>query len=148
VLSAMDIERGYLYFFNDANEPSFHAASGITRDFKPKASYYALAHLYRTLGDYRFDKPLLKKEADVYAYQFVHRDDAKRRIVVTWSPTGSGRKGEATLPALGGKIARVERMVLDSAAAKDVREEVVKNEDASGVKIAVGESPVYIVVGE
>jgi hypothetical protein len=35
VFAAMDVNRAYLYFFNDADEPSFHASSGITRNFQP-----------------------------------------------------------------------------------------------------------------
>ncbi len=41
VFAAMDVGRAYLYFFNDSDEPSFHAASGITRNFEPKPSFHA-----------------------------------------------------------------------------------------------------------
>jgi serine/threonine-protein kinase ATR len=50
VLSAMDVDRAYLNFFNDKDEPQLHATSGITRNFKPKPSFYAMSHLYRSLG--------------------------------------------------------------------------------------------------
>ena len=45
LFAAMDVQRAYLYFFNDSDEPSFHAASGITRNFEPKPSFHAVAHL-------------------------------------------------------------------------------------------------------
>src|ERR1041385_619478 len=41
VFSSMDVQRAYMYFFNDADEPSYHAASGLTRNFEPKASFHA-----------------------------------------------------------------------------------------------------------
>ena len=44
-LSATDLDRAYLYFFNDKDEAQLHGASGITRNFKPKPSFYAMAHL-------------------------------------------------------------------------------------------------------
>ncbi len=62
IFSAMDVDAAYLYFFDDNDEASVHASSGITRHFQPKAAYYALAHLQKTLGDYRFSKIIIKKE--------------------------------------------------------------------------------------
>ena len=68
VFAAMDVNRAYLYFFNDSDEPSFHASSGITRNFQPKPSFHALAHLYRSLGNYRFSRIAEKKEGEVSAW--------------------------------------------------------------------------------
>ena len=48
VFSAMGLDRAYLYFFDDKDAPSFHAASCITRNGKPKPSFHAMAHL--TMG--------------------------------------------------------------------------------------------------
>jgi len=36
VFSAMPVERAYLYFFNDEDQPRFHASAGITRHYQPK----------------------------------------------------------------------------------------------------------------
>jgi len=35
-------------FFNDKDEPQLHGASGITRNFKPKPSFHAIAIMKRT----------------------------------------------------------------------------------------------------
>ena len=138
VFAAMDIDRAYLYFFNDDNEPSFHAASGITRGFEPKASFHALAHLYRTLGDYRFDR-VVRKDEKCYAYQFVHADRPTSKIIAAWSPSGDGRATEVTLPLDGGRVERAEFIPLTSDAAAHV-EFRAKGES---ITLSVRESPTY-----
>ena len=37
--------RAYLYWFNDADQASLHASSGLTRNYGPKPSFDAVAHL-------------------------------------------------------------------------------------------------------
>ena len=60
LFSAMDVKRAYMYFFNDSDEPSYHASSGLTRNFEPKPSFHAAAHLYRSMGEYRFNRVVAK----------------------------------------------------------------------------------------
>ena len=36
VFAGMGVDRAYVYFFNDSDEPKLHAASGLTRDFVKK----------------------------------------------------------------------------------------------------------------
>lgn len=139
VFSAMDLKRAYLYFFNDSDEPSFHAASGITRNYEPKPSFHALAHLYRTLGDYRFRRAVLKKEGEVYAYEYVHAADAKKTVLVVWSPTGSGRSAEVELPIGPARVIRGERMPL----VKDKTVEAAGETKAGVLRVKIEESPVY-----
>src|SRR5438046_1611596 len=55
VFSALPMDRAYICFFDNKDKPSFHASSGFTRNFQPKPSFHALAHLQRTLCEYRFD---------------------------------------------------------------------------------------------
>lgn len=97
-LTAIDVERAYLYFFNDSDEPAFHGSSGITRNFEPKPSFHALVHLYQLLGEYRFGQRLLQKTGEVYAYEFVHASELNKTIIAVWSPTGSGRIVEVDVP--------------------------------------------------
>jgi hypothetical protein len=139
LFAAMDVERAYMYFFNDSNEPSFHASSGITRNFEPKASFHAIAHLSRSLGEYRFSKVLRQQAGDAYVYVFTHGETPNRRVIVAWSPTGSGRAASIQLDA-GGRVARCERM---PTAAGDVPAVKV---DAAGstATIPIGESPLYL----
>ena len=37
-----DIERAYIYYYDDKDEPSVHASSGLTRNFQPKAAFWAV----------------------------------------------------------------------------------------------------------
>ena len=52
LFSAMDVDRAYLFFHNDEDQASLHAASGLTCHFQPKPAFYGVAHLFATLGDY------------------------------------------------------------------------------------------------
>ncbi|HEX5324045.1 MAG TPA: hypothetical protein VFW40_09680, partial [Capsulimonadaceae bacterium] len=94
------------------DEPTLHASSGLTRHFTPKPSYYALAHLQKTLGDYRFSRVIEKDAGNVYAYEYVNGTDKKLRIWAVWSPTGSNRQAEVDLPSPHGTIYRSEHMPL------------------------------------
>jgi hypothetical protein len=134
VFLTLDLARAYIYFFDDKDEASLHAASGLTRNFQPKPSFHALAHLQRTLGEFRLAKVL--STDGVYALEFVHAD-GKRRAVAAWSPTGEGRKVSWRLPADVGRAVRAERMPLGEGPAAAV--------DVSG-EIPIDESPVYIQV--
>lgn len=85
----LGVQRAYLYFYNDEDEPFFHSSSGITRHFKPKTSFWALKQLYETLGDYRLKRIVKKENGDVYVYEFEHGSDLNSLIWVAWSPTGT-----------------------------------------------------------
>lgn len=144
VFASMDVDRAYLYFFNDSDEPSFHASSGITRNFTPKPSFYALGHLLRTLGDYRFHRTLEKQVGEVYAWEFVHATNPKQRAIVTWSPTGSGRSAEVSLPLNGGQVIRAEKMPLKEGPAATVNTTVKDDK----VQLKIDESPTYVFLEE
>ncbi len=92
VLSELDLGRAYLYWFNDSDQPSLHASSGLTRNYEPKPSFHAVAHLFGTLGDYRFARSIQKNAGEVYVYEFLHGESPGKRIWAVWSPTGSGRR--------------------------------------------------------
>lgn len=143
VFAAMDVMRAYMYFFNDADEPTFHAASGLTRNFEPKASFHAVAHLYRSLGDYRFQRAVVRKDGEAYVYEFAHAAGAKK-VFVAWSPTGSGRTAEIDVPVGKGRVARAEKMPLK---AGDAPHADTKDKDGA-VRIILDESPTYVWVEE
>jgi hypothetical protein len=144
VFSAMAVDRAYMYFFNDSDEPSFHAASGLTRNFQPKPSFHAMAHLYRSLNDYRFSKVVAKKTGELYAFEYVHGAQPKKKVLVAWSPTGSERTATVDLGLGSAKLVRAERMAL---AAGDVPavEVPVKAGTAS---VALEESPLFLWLEE
>ena len=62
VFATRNVDRAYLYYYNDDDEPAFHGASGLTRNFQPKMSFWAVKQLYEILGAYRF-KRIVKQEA-------------------------------------------------------------------------------------
>jgi len=140
-LSAMDIDRAYLYFFNDKDEAKLHAASGITRDFKPKPSFHAMAHLYKSLGDYRFARAVIKKDGEVYCFEYESPANAKEKIYVAWSPTNGQKPSARTLPIDATHIKAIEQTPLAAGEATPVKWKAA----ADGVEVEVGESPVFIM---
>lgn len=141
VFSAMDMDRAYLYWFNDADAPSVHAAAGLTRNYTPKPSFYAVTHLLSSLGEYRFSRMVHAVTGDLYAYEFIHSTDRKRVVWAVWSPTGSNRTKDVTLAQLPGKVEKAERMPLAPGNPIPCRWTSPK---AGSVRLDIDESPVYL----
>jgi hypothetical protein len=138
-LSAMDVDRAYLYFFNDKDEAQLHAASGITRDFKPKPSFHAMAHLYKTLGDYRFAKTVAKADGDLYCFEYENPAKPGERIYVAWTPTvGTTAGATKTLPIKN--VHRAERMPLVPGDAPTVGFRATKDD----VELEIGPTPTFL----
>lgn len=95
VFSSMDVDAAYLYYFDDRDSPIFHGSSGITRNFKPKPSFYALAHLRKTLGDYRFSKVITRKEE---SQEDAARDDAAFKKDLTGGDAASSVQPATDIP--------------------------------------------------
>jgi serine/threonine-protein kinase ATR len=140
VFSTMDVARAYLFFFDDNDEPHVHGSSGVTRKFKPKPSFYAVAHLQKSLGDYRFSHKVIEKPGDLYLYEFRHATNPKRKVWVAWSPTGSGRETLVTLPKLSGEFVKDERMPLTS----DNVMALFGRGEGDRFQFNITESPLYI----
>lgn len=148
----MDIDRAYLYYYNDDDEASFHAASGLTRKFEPKMSFHAVRQLYQTLGDYRFHHIVKQDYGQLYVYEFRHASDANNRIWVAWSPTGvkshekegyQPREARVTLTDLPGKPVSVKAM---STAAGDAPDAAWEPQGNNAISLTIGESPTYILM--
>ena len=139
VFSAMPVERAYVYFFNDEDQPSFHASAGVTRHFQPKPSYYALAHLQRELGDYHFNNIVTNESGHLRVQEY--QNDSNKIIWVVWSPTGDGRNFTTTLDHVPGRLVDAQHMPLTvNPAAAPVATPV----GARQVQVQVDESPVYL----
>ncbi len=139
VFSAMALDRAYMYWFNDEDAPQVHGSSGLTRNYQPKPSYYAVSHLYRTLGEYRFSRIVAERGGDLYVYEYEHHAEPREKIVVAWSPTGVGRECTATITT-GVTPYCAERMPLTGQGAESVSYGV----DEDGVvSFECTESPVY-----
>lgn len=150
LFSAMDVQRAYLYYYDDDDEASVHAASGITRHFVPKTAFWAVKQLYQTLGDYRFNKIIKQDSGKAYVYEYIKGDDPAQVIWVAWSPTGvrtdkkngyQPKQSAIELSQLPGKVVQVKGM----AESENTEPEVsYKQNDAAGLSITIAESPVYI----
>lgn len=136
--TARDVDRAYIYFYDDKDKASIHASSGLTRNFKPKPAYWAVKQFYELLGDYRLSRVISEVEGDLYAYEFV--DDTGQLIWVLWSPTGSGRSKKVTLQ----QLASEEYEIIPMATVDSDMADVVVSKSGSGLALEVGESPVYI----
>lgn len=144
------IERAYLFYYNDEDEASIHAASGITRHFIPKMSFWALKQLYETLGDYRLKRIVKKQAGDIYVYEFENGSNPNQLIWVAWSPTGTKthqkdnykpRTIEATLTDLPSSPIKVTGM---STAENSIPKPSWKSNSPKTITLSINESPTYI----
>jgi serine/threonine-protein kinase ATR len=141
VFSAMDVDRAYMYYFNDDDEPQLHGSSGLTRKYVPKPSFYAVAHLYGSLGNYRFSRVIASTPGKLRVYEYKNGTDPRQRVWVAWLPTGSGQEFDAVLPSPNGTVTRAERMPLHAGAAESVAWQAQQNGE---IKLQVTESPAYL----
>ena len=137
VFSAMPVDRAYIYFFNDNDDPQVHGSSGVTRHFQPKPSYYALSHLQETLGEYRFTRIVTNDPGKLRVQEYRHGRDEDQFIWVAWSPTGDGNTVHYIPSGYPGTITDIQRMPL-------AKTDVTRETPASPLEIEVGESPVYL----
>ena len=142
IFSEMDVQRAYMYYYDDSNKPKVHGASGLTRNFEPKKSFWAVKHLYETLGEYRFSKIIQQQSESVFIYEYVHGQDETMKIWVVWSPTGSNIKNMATLRELPGNIVQSSIMPVEDSIIEEAKWEQIGSDS---IEIEVTETPVYLV---
>lgn len=149
-----DVDRAYIYYYDDNDEASFHAASGLTRKFQPKMSFWAVRQLYETLGSYRFRRVVKNDAGDLFVYEFVRGDDPDKMIWIAWSPTGTRtqekdnyrpREIKVTLSGLPGKVVRIAGMTTAEGQAPEPKWE--QTGDAA-ITLTIGESPAYILMNK
>ncbi|NLR80194.1 hypothetical protein [Chitinophaga eiseniae] len=148
--AARDVQRAYLYYYNDEDEASFHASSGLTRHFVPKMSFWAVKQLYATLGTYRFRRIVKQQEGQLYVYEFERGDNPSARIWVAWSPTGTPTNKKegyqpksisVTLDNLPGLPVSVTGMATTDGVAPAAS---FTSAGPAAITLTIGESPVYI----
>ncbi len=142
VLSSLEIDRAYLYFFNDNDEAQLHGASGITRHFEPKPSFYAMSHLYRALSDYRFARAIVRKENDLYCFEYERAAHPREHIEVAWLASGDAKTAQRRIPfgAAAKRIYRAERLTTTPRGATKPDWQV----DGEDVTLEVGPDPVFV----
>jgi hypothetical protein len=118
LFAEMGIDKAFVYFFNDDDKPSFHACSGITRNFQPKPSYHAIAWMLKHLADYRFSRAILKSEKEGCVFEFTPEKAGEPRILAVWHATSDGSK--ISVPVDGAKVIQAERMPLAKGAGEPV----------------------------
>ncbi len=139
IFARMGVDRAYIFFFNDSDEGTLFACSGITRNYEPKPSFHALAYLYRTLGDYRFVRAVKEDFEDAYVYEFQRGDDPRDLVWVAWAPTAK-RDKTMRIPRPDGKVVRAERIPLDDGPASPVR----ASKSGDSLKLKLGGMPVLL----
>ena len=129
-----------MYWFNDADKPQVHAASGLTRDYLPKPSFWAVSHLQKTLGSYRFEK-IIRKTKGVYVYAYIHNANPNKRIVAVWYPDAGENNGTVTIDIDTAEVVAAERMPYTQA--KPTQPDYQDNNNGT-VEVEYSESPVYL----
>jgi hypothetical protein len=112
LFATLPADRAYVYFFNDSDEPHVHGSSGLTRNFVPKPAYYAAAHLYKSLGDYRFKRQF--KHGDALVQEVAHAGGDGTKVWVAWLSVAENTSQKITLPLDSARIVRAERLALSA----------------------------------
>ncbi|QQE09919.1 hypothetical protein JD969_10345 [Planctomycetota bacterium] len=152
IFASMDIERAYVFWFDDKDKPQLFASSGVTRNGKPKESYWAMEQLQRLLGDYRFDHKL-REDKNAYVYSFVREGKSEDEVLAMWSPTGEDREIEVVVE-VDGKVEWVKSMAVGrepyefhgEVVHADEREKLYEDLGNGKVKVYISESPVYVKI--
>ena len=147
-----DVQRAYIYFYDDDNSPSVHGCAGLTRKFVPKASFWAVKQLYELLGSFRFKRIVKKSPGELCVYEFEPGDASRRVIWIAWSPTGARtnekdrctpRETRATLTGLPALPVRVVGMATMEGGAPQPSWEKT---GPVAITLPIGESPLYIIM--
>lgn len=141
VFASMEVDRAYMYYYNDQNDPSVHASAGLLRNWDPKPSYYAITHLQQTLDNYHFLQAVHEDADALYVHAFENQVNPHELIWAIWSPTGTDRLLEMTLSDLPGVPLLAERMPLGPGAAPTVN---FTQPQSDQISLMVGESPIYL----
>lgn len=145
LFSSMDVSRAYIYFFNDDDTPQLHGSSGLTRQFNPKPSFYAVAHLQNLLGEYRFSKIILQEKEGGWIFEYTGKEkDAETVVWVAWLANGSQetKKITARLVTPSRNLLRVEKMPLSKTPATPP---TLTAQNGALTELSVDASPIYLI---
>ncbi|HET6410283.1 MAG TPA: hypothetical protein VFG14_20500 [Chthoniobacteraceae bacterium] len=133
------VDRAYLYFFNDDDEPQVHGSSGLTRKFVPKPSFHASAWLQKSLGEYRFKRVVSEDSDRAWIYDFSHESDPKKRVYAVWKPSGPSQ--QTTISVERAAIVRASRMPLSK---EEVTMPALLPDKDGNITLEVGEAPLLL----
>ena len=149
VLASRNVDRAYVFYYDDDNVAGVHSGAGLTRKYVPKPSFYAMQQMYQLLGEYRFDRVVEQVKGDRSIYAF--KNDNQKEIWVLWSPTGTQTHKkeeyrERTVDIVLKKLEKFPVKVLAMATEDKLAEEVTFEKlSGNSVTLNVGESPCYLV---
>ena len=147
-----DVQRAYIYYYDDNDSPSVHGCAGLTRKFAPKMSFWAVKQVYEMLGNFRFQRVVKKSPDDLCLYEFSDGNQPNRVIWAAWSPTGTRanqkdhhvpRETKTTLTDLPSLPIRVVGMAITNGEAPQPAWEEA---GPSSVTLTIGESPTYLIM--
>ncbi|HSJ02036.1 MAG TPA: hypothetical protein VK956_06250 [Verrucomicrobium sp.] len=137
LFAEMGVEKSFVYFFNDEDEPKLHAASGLTRNFQPKPAYHAVAWMLKSLENYRFSKVIQKSLDQGYVFEFTPEKAGEPVIWAVWHPTQENYA--VKLDLAGRKVLRQERMPLAADSADQVMPATLPESE-----VKAGERPILL----
>lgn len=143
VFSSMPVDRAYIYFFNDDDNARLHASSGLTRHFKPKPSFHAVAHVRQTLGEYRFIRIVADEPGKRRIHEYQHARNPKQLVWAVWSPTCGCAGTQQRLTRVPGKLVASTIMPITEPSAVSGS---AKQLTPGVVEMTVTETPEYLML--
>ena len=139
LFSEMGVEKAFVYFFDDKDEPKLHASSGLTRNGGPKPAFHAVSWMLQTLANHRFSRAIRKDLKDGFVFEFSPERPGAPVVLAAWHATA--HEQPITIPLGELQVLRAERMPLTAGGASSV---AVDTGRTGEVVIAAGERPVFI----
>lgn len=143
--SERDLDRAYIYFYNDNDQAAVHGASGLTRKFEPKPSYWAVRHYSRVLGNYRFARVIECRPGELVVFEFKHQSRPDRIVWVVWSPTGDNRPRKVELANLPEIPQKAEKMPTKDGTAERANWQSMRDKS---IQLEIDGSPIYLMFGD
>ena len=133
LFAEMGVDRAMVYFFNDSDEPSLHAASGLTRNYEPKPAFHAVAWMLDALANYRFHRAIRASDEEGYLFEFTPEDASQPKIWAAWHPSGEDRDVPIDFEEMS--VSRAELMPLEAGDPPKI------SVDLKSKKLTIGELP-------
>lgn len=141
----LDVQRAYVYWFNDHDEFAFHASSGIMRLNRPKDSFWALKQMQETLGAFRFAREVQRQRGNIHVYEFENGNYPEQKIWVAWSPTGeTHRTGTNRRRSITMEVPKRPSSIVPMQTTEEAPQPIQFLYNNGILTLEVSESPVYV----
>lgn len=139
VFAGHDLDRAYLYWFNDDDKAIQFGCAGIFRNHVRKPSFHAMRYLFQQLGAFSVN-PVQTVAGDAYVYALSKPANPGTVVWAVWSPTGSGRTASFSLDLQGRVLNRAEALPLADGPAPAVSATVANGQ----VSFMLSETPTFL----